>query len=607
MEETSNQEFNQQIGNEFPEKQNQKGLGRKILIIGIVLFFISGASISAYYFRAEISKILGIGKENKEKEVACQQDAKVCPDGSSVSRIPPKCEFAECPEDKKDSDNDGLFDDEEIKYGTDINNPDTDGDGYLDGEEVVHGYNPKGTGDLATSMTQEATTRESPEFIEDEKHYQIGHIISWGDNIVYGVIDKIETDNHDWYYQQCFVMNGEEITKKYKEVKFPIIVNNKLAFIAAETTDGRKYKEFVVFDGVEGKRYDTVENLTSLGGRVLYSTINQNGNNRTDRTISIVADNKEIKTYSGYANISDFHVVDNKIFYKVIDFDEKTATLYCFYVYGDNISEKGINFGDSEGIIIDGKLAYSLMKDKKYQIIFDNYKSKEYDFNKNYPGGQSIGLTNVNNKLAFIGRANGKEFVVFNGAEQKKYNYISTLGNLSGKLFYIASDGENEFIVYNGEEGERYEKIESEYGLFPINGKMAYVGIKNNDNYVLNIEGEEPKEYTNSFITEVREVNGKLAYIIVDKKTGKGRVIYDGKEGKEYKEVENIIDVNGKLVYWAKDDSGEFVVYDNIEQKHYQNVDRITMRVIANKLVYVIREENDKDSMDKKEFLVHEQ
>ncbi len=48
----------------------------------------------------------------------------------------------------KDSDNDGLFDDEEIQYGTDPNNPDTDGDGYSDGDEVKNGYNPRGSGKL---------------------------------------------------------------------------------------------------------------------------------------------------------------------------------------------------------------------------------------------------------------------------------------------------------------------------------------------------------------------------------------------------------------------------------------------------------------------------
>ncbi|MBW6441276.1 hypothetical protein K0B03_04610, partial [Patescibacteria group bacterium] len=70
-----------------------------------------------------------------------------------------------------DSDKDGLFDDEENLYGTDINkadtdddglsdfleirnwktNPllaDTDGDGYFDGQEVEGGYDPLGPGQL---------------------------------------------------------------------------------------------------------------------------------------------------------------------------------------------------------------------------------------------------------------------------------------------------------------------------------------------------------------------------------------------------------------------------------------------------------------------------
>ncbi|MCC6943724.1 MAG: hypothetical protein IT335_04045 [Thermomicrobiales bacterium] len=42
-----------------------------------------------------------------------------------------------------DADNDGLYDDEEAVWGTDINNPDSDGDGLLDGEEVyTYGTSP---------------------------------------------------------------------------------------------------------------------------------------------------------------------------------------------------------------------------------------------------------------------------------------------------------------------------------------------------------------------------------------------------------------------------------------------------------------------------------
>jgi len=32
-----------------------------------------------------------------QNSVACTEEAKLCPDGSAVSRIGPKCEFAECP------------------------------------------------------------------------------------------------------------------------------------------------------------------------------------------------------------------------------------------------------------------------------------------------------------------------------------------------------------------------------------------------------------------------------------------------------------------------------------------------------------------------------
>ncbi len=47
-----------------------------------------------------------------------------------------------------DSDNDGLSDEEEIYYGTSINNKDTDYDGYSDFDEINNGFNPIGDGRL---------------------------------------------------------------------------------------------------------------------------------------------------------------------------------------------------------------------------------------------------------------------------------------------------------------------------------------------------------------------------------------------------------------------------------------------------------------------------
>lgn len=42
----------------------------------------------------------------------------------------------------RDTDNDGLTDEEEINMGTDYQNTDSDSDGFKDGEEVMHGYSP---------------------------------------------------------------------------------------------------------------------------------------------------------------------------------------------------------------------------------------------------------------------------------------------------------------------------------------------------------------------------------------------------------------------------------------------------------------------------------
>lgn len=47
-----------------------------------------------------------------------------------------------------DSDEDGLINLEEYRYGTNPQNSDTDGDNYKDGEEVENGYNPSGSGKL---------------------------------------------------------------------------------------------------------------------------------------------------------------------------------------------------------------------------------------------------------------------------------------------------------------------------------------------------------------------------------------------------------------------------------------------------------------------------
>ncbi|HVU06612.1 MAG TPA: hypothetical protein VHE10_02390 [Candidatus Paceibacterota bacterium] len=61
----------------------------KTAIITIVAALIIGGGIWAYYATTRPS--------NTQEQVFCTMDAKLCPDGSSVGRTGPNCEFAQCP------------------------------------------------------------------------------------------------------------------------------------------------------------------------------------------------------------------------------------------------------------------------------------------------------------------------------------------------------------------------------------------------------------------------------------------------------------------------------------------------------------------------------
>lgn len=64
----------------------QKGFSAILIILGILI--ISGGLIGGKYY---------FSKVNDNKQKACTLEAKICPDGSSVGRTGPNCEFATCP------------------------------------------------------------------------------------------------------------------------------------------------------------------------------------------------------------------------------------------------------------------------------------------------------------------------------------------------------------------------------------------------------------------------------------------------------------------------------------------------------------------------------
>lgn len=88
----------------------------KPLIIVTVFVFLLVAVWYIYRFFI-IGSPQAIPVEPTPEPVACAQDVRICPDGSSVSRIPPNCEFEECPYHNPNATNSATTEPESVNIG----------------------------------------------------------------------------------------------------------------------------------------------------------------------------------------------------------------------------------------------------------------------------------------------------------------------------------------------------------------------------------------------------------------------------------------------------------------------------------------------------------
>ena len=81
----------------------------KTHLLLIIFLFFTAATLFWAYFKLHDAKISNIDNAiptlapisptapNQDDQVACTQEAMLCPDGSFVGRTGPNCEFAPCP------------------------------------------------------------------------------------------------------------------------------------------------------------------------------------------------------------------------------------------------------------------------------------------------------------------------------------------------------------------------------------------------------------------------------------------------------------------------------------------------------------------------------
>lgn len=72
----------------------QRGFAPVIVLIGILVIAVVAGG--AYYLQSKEALPYFFRVKTPEQK-ACTQEAKLCPDGSSVGRVGPNCEFTPCP------------------------------------------------------------------------------------------------------------------------------------------------------------------------------------------------------------------------------------------------------------------------------------------------------------------------------------------------------------------------------------------------------------------------------------------------------------------------------------------------------------------------------
>lgn len=302
-------------------------------------------------------------------------------------------------------------------------------------------------GKLAYSMYSDKNKGWS--VIYDGKEYEKLKILSGFSTKVFGYNGQLcwPVDNNDSSYIEC---NGTQITPSFDGKLYdPMVINGKLAFsnFKQEINRSNKIEEQIVtkarvyFDGQESEEYEDFGNIIPVGiyndnGKLAYAA-KKNG------SWIIFYDGSVIIPSSNYIAIhSPIISVNGKIAYIA-----EIAGYKEFIVYGDQ--ELGKEYDDI-GLLslfaLDNKIGYVARKNEKDFIVYDGKKvGKEYDSIDMDSYGQNI----INNKLCFRAKAGTEEFIVYDGKELgKNYDEITSLClNLNGKLAYFVRKNGKDFAV----------------------------------------------------------------------------------------------------------------------------------------------------------------
>ena len=367
-------------------------------------------------------------------------------------------------------------------------------------------------------------------------------------------------------------------TEEYDTIYDAKVLNGKLVFTA--TKEG---KFITVYDGKDiDEDYDLVDNPISFNGKLAY-VASRNGKQfvASKNGDHIVLFKKKVrKKYKKisleYDQISWLTAVGSKIAFIAREGDK------WFVVYDD----KKILEADqknSVGNLVslnNNKIAFTFTKFKKSffsllfktdskVVVYDGNKLKEYD--------DAMMPISVNGKLAFY---SGGGVFFDDKIIGKEYGGIWYKADVNGKLLFTAKKDGKGVIVYDGKEiGKEYD------GVFVENMAGSIIAFAKMDGKEKRVEID-----TKGFDPIISSVKGQIVFIAF--KNGKTIIVQNDKEiGKEYDAVYSPIGIGNNLAFIAEKDDKRFIVYKGCEiGKEYDFV--FSLLNVSGKLAFIAKKDN---------------
>lgn len=365
--------------------------------------------------------------------------------------------------------------------------------------------------------------------------------------------------------EQKVILDGQE-HPSYQDIANLCFTpdSNHLAYIAK-----RENKYFLVFDGIEGKGYDSI----------IISSFLVSADSKHYAFIGKTGDKWLVATETGAGKTYD------EISASLLSFSPDSLSL----AYTARVGDKWISvINGQESKAYDGIRALLFSPDSKrtaavvrvgnvFAVLVDGEEGPAFSMVKPdslvfSPDSQQIGYNVIDQ---------GREFITLNHQAGKAYDQIVSnqisFSSDSSRIAFAAQLQEKQFIVADGVEGPPYAGVMETPPVFSPDGKKIAYAAFTGTHWIVVLDGTEQTGYASIGKGSLQFDNrgSRLAYIA---KTGNGAwtVVVDGVAGRYYDDIGHnslTFSPDGKnVVYSARQGNKWLVVLDNQESRLFDAI-----------------------------------